>query len=82
MSGLLHASHCHSDQRGQTANLVAGDRAMALNGLGQLLPFYHADVVRLGRAILPKACFSGSQQKVGGTGLVNRRGKRNYQNCI
>jgi hypothetical protein len=55
---------------------------MALYRFGQLLPPYHADVVRLGGAILQKARLPGPQKKVGRARVVDGRRERNHQDGI
>jgi hypothetical protein len=55
---LLHASHRYAYQSCQATNLRVGEGAMPRDWLDKLVFAYGADVVRLGRAVFPKACLS------------------------
>jgi len=59
---LLQAPHRHSHHSGQTANLAAGERAMALDRLIQFRTLYGTDIVSLGHAIFPKSNFPRTQK--------------------
>ncbi len=76
---LFNATHRHTGQPSQFANLARGECTAALYEPSQLFPLQYTNVVRLGRTILPKPRLPRSQQKVGWAGLIDRGRERNYQ---
>jgi hypothetical protein len=61
---LLDASPRNSDQARKAADLCICERPVSGDGLVQIVPQQHADVVRLRCAVLPKPGLTGTQQQV------------------